>query len=137
MQEKHRLWKDSVLFYLGGMTYVTVEFLWRGYSHCSMFVVGGADFLLMGKLPQKLPLALRMFCGAAIITASELVSGALVNEYLGLHVWDYSKLPFNYRGQISLVFSLLWVPLSAMALLENRFFRKKLFHEPMPKLIWA
>ncbi len=134
---RQKIWQDAVLAYLGGMSYVAVELLWRGYSHGSMFLVGGLDFLLMGKLPQRLPIALRMMLGAAIITGSELASGLVLNQQLGLQVWDYSHLPLNYRGQISLIFSLLWVPVSAAALLENRFFRTKLFGEKLPRLIWA
>ena len=49
--------KKSVLFYLGGASYMTLEFLWRGRSHGSMFLLGGGCFLALGKL-RKVPLPL-------------------------------------------------------------------------------
>jgi uncharacterized membrane protein len=31
-------------------------------------------------------------------------------------VWDYRALPFNFMGQICLRFSLLWIPVSLLAI---------------------
>lgn len=36
-----KLWRSLILFYIGGMVYILVELVWRGWSHPSMFVVGG------------------------------------------------------------------------------------------------
>ena len=33
-------------FLFGGVLYVLIEVLWRGYSHYSMFIAGGLGFLL-------------------------------------------------------------------------------------------
>ena len=33
-----RIWKNAVVFYLGGMFYCTVELLWRQWTHGSMFL---------------------------------------------------------------------------------------------------
>ena len=49
-----------------------------------------------------------------MITLVELVTGLLVNR--DYHVWDYRKLPLNYRGQICLPFTLLWVPISLLGM---------------------
>ena len=97
------------LFCLGGSAYVGMEVLFRGRSHGSMFLAGGGCFLLLGKL-KRLPLPLRGLAGAGIITGVELATGLLVNR--GYQVWDYRNLPLNYRGQICLPFSLLWVPVA-------------------------
>lgn len=94
-----------------------LELLWRGRSHGSMFLAGGSCFLLLGALTKsRLPLLLRPVAGAGIITAVELLVGLLFNR--DHKVWDYRKMPANYRGQICLPFCLLWVPISlgAMAL---------------------
>jgi uncharacterized membrane protein len=56
-----------------------------------------------------------MLLGATIITALELLTGLLVNRSYA--IWDYRKLPCQFCGQISLVFSLLWVPVSLGAML--------------------
>ena len=114
---KLRIWKQTVLFYLGGAVYMAVEFAFRGGSHGSMFLAGGTCFLLLGKLSQmkyRLPLVLRMLMGSLVITAVELAVGFLVNRNYG--VWDYRNTPMNFRGQICLAFSLLWVPVSLAAM---------------------
>lgn len=110
-----------VLFLLGGGAYVLLELIWRGRSHVSMLVAGGACLMLLYGVFQHIPataLLLRCLLGACIITAVEFVTGAIVNVRLHLAVWDYSCLPHNVCGQICLRYSLLWlllcVPVSAL-----------------------
>ena len=110
-----RFWKQTVLFYMGGSAYMTLEFLWRGKSHYSMFLLGGVCFLLIGRLGQKLPLAVRLILNSGVITALALVTGLIVNR--NYSVWDYRTAPFNFLGQICLPFSLLWIPVSLLGLL--------------------
>ena len=109
--------KNTALFLLGGGAYVGVELLWRGRSHSSMFLAGGACFLLLGKLQKhtpRLPLGAKGFLGAGVVTAVELVTGLLVNRRYT--VWDYRDMPLQFRGQICLPFYFLWVPLSIAAM---------------------
>ena len=111
--------KKVALFCAGGLGYVGLEYLWRGWSHSSMFLAGGTCFLLLGKLNKvspRLPLIPRCIVGSGIITTVELLAGLLVNR--DYTVWDYRGLPANYYGQVCLSFSLLWIPVSfgAMAL---------------------
>ena len=113
-----RIWKCSFLFYLGGMCYAGLELLWRGFTHWSMFLLGGLCFLLVGNLKRlnpRLPLALRLTEAALLITLLELGCGLLVNR--NYYVWDYRHLPLNFRGQICLPFTLLWIPVSLAAML--------------------
>ena len=110
-----RFWKQTVLFYMGGSAYMILEFLWRGKSHYSMFLLGGVCFLIIGRLGQKLPLAVRLILNSGMITALELVTGLIVNR--NYSVWDYRTAPFNFLGQICLPFSLLWIPVSLLGLL--------------------
>ena len=96
---------------------MALEFLWRGRSHGSMFVLGGSCFLLLGRLYKRcrrICLAVKMLIGAAIITALELLTGLVFNR--DHTVWDYRQLPCQFRGQICLAFSLLWVPVSLIAM---------------------
>ena len=112
--------RKSTLFALGGGVYVALELLWRGRSHGSMFAAGGLSFLLLGKIRETgLPDPIKPVAGAALITAVELSAGLLVNR--DYQVWDYRALPGNYRGQICLPFSLLWIPvgLGAMSLYKK------------------
>ena len=107
--------KRIVLFCIGGAGYMALEYLWRGWSHGSMFLAGGSCFLLLGKLDSLRPrLAVRGLVGAGIITMVELLAGLVFNR--SYRVWDYRSLPLNFYGQICLPFSLLWVPVSLLGM---------------------
>ena len=112
-----KIWKQAVLFYLGGCAYMGLELLWRGRSHGSMFIAGGTCFLLIGQLNQvqpRLPLPLRAVTGAGIVTMVELGVGLLCNR--NFEVWDYRERAGNFLGQICPAFTVLWIPVSLMAL---------------------
>ena len=107
--------KQILYFFIGGSGYVALEWLWRGWSHISMFFAGGLCFLLLGKLQKyRLPLPLRALSGAGIITAVEFIAGLLFNR--DYQVWDYRELPLNFKGQICLRFFLLWIPIGLGAM---------------------
>ena len=107
--------RKLAVFALGGWLYVGLELLWRGRSHPSMFAAGGLSFLLLGKIRKtKLPNSVKPLTGAAAITGVELLTGLLVNR--DHRVWDYRALPWNFRGQICLPFSLLWIPVSMLGM---------------------
>ena len=106
---------------LGGALYCLLEMLWRGYSHVSMFLVGGFCFWMLsrvGRLPR--PLWQRTLLGAALVTAAEFFSGLLLNRVLHLNVWDYSGFRFHLLGQVCLLYALLWIPLCAAGILLNQ-----------------
>ena len=119
--------KNMMLFLLGGGGYVGLEFLWRGRSHGTMFLAGGLCFLLLGKLntvKPRLPLAPRCLVGAGVITAVELAVGLLANR--DYQIWDYRRLPLNFHGQICMLYSLLWIPVSCGALLLHEVLIRRL-----------
>ena len=112
-----KIWKNCVLFYTGGAAYLTLELLYRGRSHGSMFAAGGLCFLLIGQLGRvrpRLPIPVQALVGSMIVTAVELGAGLLVNRNHA--VWDYRDQPGNFLGQICPVFSALWIPLSLVAI---------------------
>ena len=121
-----RVWRKCVLFYLGGSAYMILEFLWRGRSHGSMFVLGGLCFLLVGTLNRwlRIPLALQLLLSAIMITGLEFIAGLLVNRDYA--VWDYRGMPYHYLGQVCLNYSLLWIPVSMAAILLYRWVEPKL-----------
>lgn len=103
---------------LGGLAYVGVELLWRGHSHWTMALLGGLCFVAIGLLNEGLyppSLPVQMLMGAAIVTVAELLTGLIVNVWLGLDVWDYSGMPLNLWGQICLPYSCAWVLLAGVA----------------------
>ena len=132
---KLRVWKNLVLFYLGGMIYVALELLWRGWSHGSMFVVGGLCFLLIGGIDTvfpDMPLLIQSVLGACLVTALELISGLILNLWLGMGVWDYSYLPLNLMGQVCMAYFFLWILVSLLAVFLEDQLRQRLFQERHP-----
>ena len=112
---KHILYKNSVIFFIFGVSYVFLEIFYRGYSDISMFFIGGLCGLIIGLINEvtpKMPVLLQMLLGSVIVTCIEFVTGYILNIKLGLHIWDYSNLKFNILGQVSLLFSVLWFFLS-------------------------
>ena len=108
--------KKACLFTVGGGLYVSLELLWRGRSHWTMFLLGGGCFVAigeLGKVLKRVPGAARAVVGSGVCTVGELLTGLLFNR--DYSIWDYRELPGNFRGQICLPFSALWVPLSALA----------------------
>jgi len=102
-----------------------------------MFAVGGICFLLLGRinifLPWSMGLVWQALIGAGIITTVEFFAGLIINIWLGLGVWDYSDLPLNLFGQISLLYSLYWFPLAAVGIWLWDFLRWKLYGEQQPQ----
>lgn len=120
-------WKRCLMFCLGGSAYVGLEFLWRGRSHSSMFFLGGACFLVIGKLShilERTSAFVRALAYGASVTALELATGLVVNRRH--RVWDYRDIRWNYRGQICLLYSLLWMPVSLFAGALYRITEKRL-----------
>ncbi len=103
---------------IGGLGYNLIELLWRGRTHWSMFLVGGACFHLIGQIGHRIKAPLAAKCGlcALGITIVELVSGCILNLWLNLNVWDYSKMKYNIKGQVCLLYSVFWLVLSAVAI---------------------
>ena len=133
----NKLLKYLALGTLGGVIYVLIELMWRGYSHWSMFLLGGVCFIALGLineiLPWQMPLTVQMFIGCAIITVLEFITGCIVNLWLGWGVWDYSDLPYNLLGQISVVSSVGWYFLSAVGIVLDDWLRYIFFGEEKPK----
>lgn len=133
----NKLLKYFTLGTLGGTVYVFIELLWRGYSHWSMFLLGGVCFIALGLIneiiPWEMPLTAQMFIGCAIITALEFITGCIVNLWLGWDVWDYSELPCNLLGQISLKSSVGWYFLSAVGIVLDDWLRYIFFGEEKPR----
>ena len=86
---------DTLLIYiLGAGLYGLIEIAWRGWTHWSMLLCGGACFTGMYIISSAaIPLWAKCLLSAALITAIEFCTGYLVNIILGWHVWDYSNRP--------------------------------------------
>lgn len=133
----NKLLKYYTLGTLGGLIYVFIELMWRGYSHWSMFLLGGICFIALGLIneviPWEMPLTAQMLIGCVIITALEFITGCIVNLWLGWNVWDYSDLPYNLLGQISAMSSVGWYFLSAVGIVLDDWLRYIFFGEEKPR----
>ncbi len=128
--------KYTFLFITGGFLYGMIENSFRGYSHISMFLAGGICFILIGLLNEvyswDMALLSQMVVSAIIITIVELISGLIVNVWLKLKVWDYSEQPYDFLGQICLLYSNIWFLLSLFAILLDDYLRYYLLKEEKP-----
>lgn len=121
----------------GGLLYILIETVWRGYSHWTMFVLGGMCFLALGLineiLPWGMPLWQQMLLGSVLITALEFATGCVVNLWLGWDVWDYSAMPGNILGQICPQYFLLWLPVSLAGIILDDWLRYWRWSEERPR----
>lgn len=129
--------KYTFLLLSGGFAYGGIEILFRGYSHISMFITGGISFILIGLLNEvyswNMSLLSQMVISSLIITAAEFISGIIVNVWLKLNIWDYSKMPYNFMGQICLLYTNIWFLLSLFAILLDDYLRYFMLKEEKPK----
>lgn len=129
--------RELILFLIGGAAYCGIEILFRGYTHWSMYILGGLCFVIIGLINElltwKIPLISQMFISSIVITVLEFITGCIVNLWLGIGVWDYSDQPYNLLGQICLLFTNLWFLLSLVGIFLDDIIRWKLFGEGKPR----
>ena len=104
--------KELMLVYaIGSIGYRFIEILWRGYTHWTMGIVGGICMICIyfSENYLKVSLPLRAVVSALCITCIEFVAGLVINIVFELSVWDYSGLPLNLLGQVSLPYCMLWL----------------------------
>ena len=102
---------DASVFTFGGVSYCFLEIIWRRYTHWTMAITGGLCFLILFKIYTKfknISLINKCLIGSFVITTIEFICGCVVNLWLKMNVWDYSKMPFNIKGQVCLLYSFLW-----------------------------
>lgn len=128
--------KYLFLFFFGGIVYILIELLWRGYSHWSMGVLGGMCFVLLGLINERytwdIPMWIQMLLGSFIITLLEFIAGCILNLHFHLNIWDYYDMPFNILGQICLPYMILWFFLSPICIVADDYIRYIFFDEEKP-----
>ena len=129
-----RIRENTFLFIIGGGLYSLLEVLYRGFTHWTMTITGGACLILMYRADMKLEtsrLWKKCLIGSGIITSLEFIVGCIVNRIFKLDVWDYSKSPFNVLGQICLPFSFIWFLISAPVVYLSKYIKYKIFDRKM------
>lgn len=131
------LLKYIFFFLLGGAIYYMIEIIFRGYSHPTMFIVGGICYILIGIINEYFPwdmyFEIQTLIGTALVLLVEFISGCILNLYFKLNIWDYSDQFCNILGQVCLLFAIIWIPLVAYAILLDDCVRYLFFKEEYPK----
>ena len=113
--KKHKCY--LAIFGIGAVGYGLIEILWRGRTHWSMALAGGFSFLGLSKISERLKnscLFVKALAGCIFITTVEFIFGVLFNIILKRKVWDYSRMPLNFCGQICALYSFFWLILSLL-----------------------
>ena len=136
MNKKHIL-KYLILFLVGYCVYIAIEVTFRNYSFPLMGIVGAISFILIDRINEVMPwdtdLIIQSLIGSLIVTMFELIVGEGLKFFNQPPMWDYSSLPLNFDGVICLTFSLVWILLSAIAILLADAINYYLLHEePTP-----
>ena len=104
------------LFLSCGFIYCMIEILFRGWSHWSMFVLTG--FLgvfcvdsINNTLSFDCDYIVQILISTILCTIGEGISGIILNIWLQLNVWDYSKMAFGtfFFGQCNVLFCFAWM----------------------------
>lgn len=131
-----RLSEYLFLWALGGCLYYSLEIFFRGFSHWSMFVLGGICLVFITIQGQMVhwddPLWLQILRSIVFVTAMEFITGIIVNKWLHLAVWDYSNQPFQLFGQICLPFAIIFSGLCALGIFLGGYLPYWLYGEEKP-----
>lgn len=128
--------KYLILLLVGGTAYYYIEILARGFSHWTMFIVGGICFILIGiinEITPKMSLLKQMLLSAVIITVVEFIAGYILNIWLEMNIWDYTDEIGNILGQICPKHTVYWFLLSSVGIVLDDYIRHFLFDEEKPK----
>ncbi len=124
------------LWILGGTIYYAIELIFRGFSHWSMFLLGGicmVFFWIQGNSVRwEDPMWLQVIRCTIFVVACEFITGILVNKWMGWNVWDYSDQPYHILGQICLPFATIFSGLCAIGIILSGNLMHWLFKEEKP-----
>ena len=128
-----------LLWAITGGVYYLIEGLWHigtngGWANIVMAPIGGFCGVLVGIMNEnprfaRKKMILQALYGAAVLVVVEFISGFIMNIMLGLNIWDYSTMAFNFMGQISLFFVLLWFLLVPFIIWFDDLLRHKLWDQ--------
>ena len=128
--------KYVFLFATGGLLYNLVELAFRGWTHWTMFILGGLCFICLGAINEVIPWEMTLWqqvlIGSGIITMLEFATGCIVNLWLGWDIWDYSQMPGNILGQVCPQFFVLWLPVALAGIILDDCIRYWWWQEDQP-----
>lgn len=130
-----RLSEILFLITIGGTFYYAIELVFRGFSHWSMFILGGICFLYFWWQSRcNDPMWIQIIRCTLFVISGEFITGIIVNKWLHLAVWDYSNQPYNLFGQICLPFAVFFSGLCAIGIILSMNFMYWFYGEEKPKI---
>ena len=129
---------SEVMFLMaaGGSLYYLIEIGFRGYSHWTMFMLGGLALTFCSFQGEVMhwsePLWLQIFRAVLFLTSLEFTTGIICNKWLKIGIWDYRDQSFQLWGQICLPFIVLFSGLLMLAILFGGMVLWKIFGEERP-----
>lgn len=124
------------LWALGGTLYYSIELMFRGFSHWSMFLLGGICLLFFwlqgSKTEWSDPMWVQVIRCTIFVVSCEFITGIIVNKWLGWGVWDYSDEPFHLFGQICLPFAMIFSGFAVIGIILSGNLMHWLFGEKKP-----
>lgn len=111
------------IFFIGcfsGEVYTTLEVMFRGRTHITMyilaFIVGIFIFLVNNTLFEfDTDFLIQVFSCTGFATLMELIFGLTFNQ--DHSIWDYTGMFLNYKGQICLLFTIIWIIICGLSLI--------------------
>lgn len=125
-----------LIWTLGGTIYYTFEMVFRGFSHWSMFLLGGICMIFIAQqglwVKWQDPLWRQVGRCVLFVAAGEFITGIIVNKWLNWAVWDYSDQPFQLFGQVCLPFTILFSGLCVLGIFLSGYLLHWLYGEEKP-----
>lgn len=111
-----------IIFVVSGLIYTTLELIWRGYTHWTMFLCAGLCGLVMANINNNLlefdtDFLEQVFCSALCCTAFEFLFGIIFNG--DFSIWDYRGMwgTIHVLGdQVNILFFGIWIVISLFGL---------------------
>ena len=108
------------LIVAGGSTYYLIEIWFRGFSHWTMFVLGGVALTFCSFQGEVMhwsePMWIQIIRAVLFLTSLEFMTGIICNKWLKIGIWDYRDQPFQLCGQICLPFMVMFSGLLCLAI---------------------
>lgn len=124
------------LWAVGGCIYYLTEILFRGFSHWTMFVLGGICldfFTVQGRMVNwEDPMWRQILRCVVFVVSMEFISGIILNKWMNLGIWDYSRLPLQLFGQICLPFAIIFSGFCAVGIWLSGYLLHWLYGEEKP-----
>lgn len=73
-----------------------------------VYGIGAMFIILMQNLISPLNIAYQFIIYTVVLTVIEYITGEIFERIFKLQLWDYSEMKFNFKGKVSLLFSLCW-----------------------------